>query len=100
MGRGTKERVHGSSVAAAVSCGSRREMIPRTGKAMERPIDQIRRAEEAMRELLKAAAQLRQQVENAGNPQQLAELIKAAAEFEKEAQKIKESLQQWRQSIQ
>jgi len=67
---------------------------------MERPIDQIRRAEEAMRELLKAAAQLRQQVENAGDPQQLAELIKAAAEFEKEAQKIKESLQQWRQSIQ
>ena len=67
---------------------------------MERPIDQIRRAEEAMRELLKAATQLRQQVENAGNPQQLAELIKAAAEFEKEAQEIKESLQQWRQSIQ
>ena len=67
---------------------------------MERPIDQIRRAEEAVRELLKAAAQLRQQVENAGDPQQLAELIKAAAEFEKEAQKIKESLQQWRQSIQ
>lgn len=67
---------------------------------MERPIDQIRKAEEAMRELLKAAAQLRQQVENAGNPQQLAELIKAAAEFEKEAQKIKESLQRWRQSIQ
>ena len=67
---------------------------------MERPIDQIRRAEEAMRELLKAAAQLRQQVENAGDPKQLAELIKAAAEFEKAAQKIKESLQQWRQSIQ
>ena len=67
---------------------------------MERPIDQIRRAEEAMRELLKAAAQLRQQVENAGDRQQLAELIKAAAEFGKEAQKIKESLQQWRQSIQ
>ena len=67
---------------------------------MERPIDQIRRAEEAMRELLKAAAQLRQQVENAGDRQQLAELIKAAEEFEKAAQKIKESLQQWRQSIQ
>ncbi|HLZ40539.1 MAG TPA: hypothetical protein VKQ11_06245 [Candidatus Sulfotelmatobacter sp.] len=67
---------------------------------MERPIDQIRRAEEAMRELLKAAAQLRQQVENAGDRQQLAELINAAAQFEKEAQKIKESLQQWRQSIQ
>jgi len=50
--------------------------------------------------LLKAAAQLRQQVENAGDPQQLAELIKAAEEFEKEAQKIKESLQRWRQSIQ
>lgn len=69
---------------------------------MERPIDQIKKAEEAMRELLKAAAQLRQQVEIAGakDPQHLAELIRAAAEFEKEAQKIKESLQQWRQSIQ
>lgn len=69
---------------------------------MERPIDQIKRAEEAMRELLKAAAQLREQVEVAGakDPQHLAELIRAATEFEKEAQKINDSLRQWRQSIQ
>ena len=69
---------------------------------MERPIDQIKKAEQAMQELLKAAAQLRQQVEIAGakDPQHLAELMRAAEEFEKQAQKIKESLQQWRQSIQ
>lgn len=80
---------------------SGREMIPRTS-VMERPIDQIKRAEEAMRELLKAAAQLREQVEVAGakDPQHLAELIRAATEFEKEAQKINDSLRQWRQSIQ
>jgi ATP-dependent protease HslVU (ClpYQ) ATPase subunit len=70
--------------------------------SMERPIDQIKKAEEAMQELLKVAAQLRREVENVGarNPEQTAELLKAAAGFEKEAQKIKQSLQQWRQSIQ
>jgi uncharacterized protein YukE len=69
---------------------------------MERPIDQIKQAEQAMQELLKVAAQLRREVENAGsrNPEQLAELMNAAAKFEKEAQKIKDYLQQWRQSIQ
>ncbi|HEV3512927.1 MAG TPA: hypothetical protein VGS05_14570 [Candidatus Sulfotelmatobacter sp.] len=69
---------------------------------MERPIDQIKKAEQAMQDLLKAASQLRQQVEIAGakDPQHLAELVSAAAKFEREAQKIKESLQQWRQSIQ
>jgi uncharacterized protein YukE len=69
---------------------------------MERSIDQIKQAEQAMQELLKVAAQLRKEVENAGarNPEQLAELMKAAAKFESEAQKIKDYLQQWRQSIQ
>ncbi len=55
-----------------------------------------------MQELLKVAAQLRREVENAGsrNPEQVAELLKAASRFEQEAQKIKQSLQRWRQSIQ
>lgn len=69
---------------------------------MERPIDEIKKAEQAMQGLLKIAAQLRREVELAGsrNPEQLAELMNAAAKFEKEAQKIRDYLQQWRQSIQ
>ena len=69
---------------------------------MDRPIDQIKKAEEAVQGLLKVAAQLRREVENAGsrNPEQVAELLKAASRFEQEAQKIKQSLQRWRQSIQ
>jgi hypothetical protein len=69
---------------------------------MERPIDEIKKAEQAMQELLKIAAQLRREVEIAGakNPETLAVLVEAAAKFEKEAQKIKDYLQQWRQSIQ
>jgi hypothetical protein len=69
---------------------------------VERTIDQIRKAEEAMQELLKVAAQLRREVQIAGekNPGALAELVKAAEAFEKEAQRIQQSLQQWRQGIQ
>ena len=55
-----------------------------------------------MQGLLKIAAQLRREVELAGtkNPEKLAALVNAAAKFEKEAQRIKDYLQQWRQSIQ
>ena len=69
---------------------------------MERTIDEIKKAEQAMQELLDVAAQLRKQIELASekNPEQIAELVKAAAGFEREAQKIKDYLQQWRQSIQ
>ena len=69
---------------------------------MERPIDQIKKAEEAIRELTNASAELRKQVDAAcaQNPEETAELMKAAAAFEKEVQRIKEYLQQWRQSIQ
>ncbi len=68
---------------------------------MERTIDQIKQAEHAMQQLLKVAAQLRREVENAGarNPEQLKDLMNAAEKFEKEAQKIKDYLKQWRQSI-
>jgi predicted nucleic acid-binding Zn-ribbon protein len=69
---------------------------------MERTIDEIKKAERAMQELLNVAAQLRKQIELASekNPEQIAGLVEAAAGFEREAQKIKDYLQQWRQSIQ
>jgi len=55
-----------------------------------------------MQELLTAAAQLRRQVDLAcsENPEETAELRKAAAALEHEVQRIKDYLQQWRQSIQ
>lgn len=69
---------------------------------MDRPIDEIKKAETAMQELLKAATELRRQVDVAceQNPQETAELRQAAAALEKEVQKIKDYLQQWRQTIQ
>jgi len=69
---------------------------------MERSIDEIKKAEQAMQELLRVAAQLRKQIDEVGekDPEQLAPLMNAAANFEKEAQRIKDFLQQWRQSIQ
>jgi predicted nucleic acid-binding Zn-ribbon protein len=69
---------------------------------MERPIGEIKKAEAAMQELLKAATELRRQIDLAcaQNPEETAELTKAAAALEKEVQKIKDYLQQWRQTIQ
>jgi hypothetical protein len=69
---------------------------------MERPIDEIRKAEAAMQELLAAAAELRRQVDLAcaQNSEDTVELRKAAADLESQVQRIKDSLQQWRQSIQ
>ena len=69
---------------------------------MERPIDEIKKAEAAMRELLSAAAELRRRVDLAcaQNPEETAELMKAAAAFEKEVERIQQYLLQWRKSIQ
>jgi len=69
---------------------------------MERPIDEIRKAEAAMQELLKVASELRRQIDLAcaQKPEETAELMKAAAALETEVQRIKDHLQQWRQSIQ
>ncbi len=68
----------------------------------ERPIDQIKKAEEAMRELVAAATELRRQIAFAcaEHPAETAELARAAELFEQEVQTIKERLQQWRQAIQ
>lgn len=69
---------------------------------MERPIDQIKKAEAAMKELLEAAALLRQRVKDAcaQNPDETAELVAAAERFEKEVQRIDEWLHQCRRGIQ
>ena len=69
---------------------------------MERPIDEIKKAEAAMQELLKAAMELRRQIDLAcaQNPEETAELTKAAAALEKEVERIKNYLQQWRKTIQ
>ncbi len=69
---------------------------------MERPIDDIKRAEAAIQELLKAATELRRQIDLAcaQKPEEVVELTKAAAALEAEVQRIKDYLQQWRQSIQ
>ena len=69
---------------------------------MERPIDEIKRAEAAMQELSKAATELRRQIDLAcaQNPDETAELTKAAASLEAEVQRIKDCLRQWRQRIQ
>ena len=77
-----------------------REMM-RTAR-MERPIDEIRKAEAAMQELLAAAGELRRLIDLAcaENPEETAELRKAASALEKEVQQTKDSLQRWRQSIQ
>lgn len=55
-----------------------------------------------MRELMDAAAELRRRVDLAcaQNPEETAELVKAAANFEKEIERIQQYLQQWRQGIQ
>ena len=69
---------------------------------MERPIDQIKQAEQSVQELLKAAKELRLKIDLAcaQNPEETAALMKAAASFEKEIERIKEYLQQCRQGIQ
>jgi predicted nucleic acid-binding Zn-ribbon protein len=69
---------------------------------MERPIDEIKKAEEAMRELMKAASELRHQVDLAcaQNPEETAPLTQAAAALEKEIERIQQYLEQWRRTIQ
>ncbi len=69
---------------------------------MERPIDEIKKAEEAMRELMKAATELRRQVDLAcaQNPSETAELMQAAAGLEKEIERLQQYLQQCRRNIQ
>jgi hypothetical protein len=67
----------------------------------ERQIDKIKEAEGAVQELLRAAAQLRQQIEEiqSKDPSQLTELLEAAQAFENEIQKMTDALESWRREI-
>ena len=67
----------------------------------ERQIDKIKEAEGAVQELLHAAAQLRQQIAElqSKDPEHLTELLKAAAAFENEIQKMTDALESWRKEI-
>jgi polyhydroxyalkanoate synthesis regulator phasin len=66
-----------------------------------RQIDRIKEAEGAVQELLRAAAQLRQQIEElqSKDPEHLKELLTAAEAFEKEIQKMTGALESWRKEI-
>jgi FtsZ-binding cell division protein ZapB len=68
---------------------------------MERQLDRIKQAEEAMKQLLEIAAQLRQEIEKAGssNPDQIIELREAAEGLERQARELKDSLRDWREEI-
>lgn len=54
-----------------------------------------------MKELLKVAEHLRQEIEKAGlkDPNQVRDLLKAAEGFEKEAKRVSECLREWRKDI-
>ena len=67
----------------------------------ERQIDRIQKAEAAVRELLKVAAQIREEINNAEtkDPDQKRELLEAAEGFEKETEKIQDALREWREDI-
>jgi uncharacterized coiled-coil DUF342 family protein len=67
----------------------------------ERQIDKIKEAEGAVQELLRAAAQLRRQIEEiqSKDPEHLTDLLDAAQAFESEIQKMTDALESWRKEI-
>jgi hypothetical protein len=67
----------------------------------ERQIDRIRKAEEAICELVQVAAQLRKEVENLPitDADCRAELLEAAEEYERQAHGLRDALRRWREDI-
>jgi len=67
----------------------------------ERQIDRIRKAEEAVLELVKIAAELRQEVDNlpVNDLDTRKELLQAGEGFETQAQGLRDSLREWREDI-
>ena len=68
---------------------------------MERQIDRIQKSEEAVRELVQVAAQIRQEADNLpiADPLLRAELLEAAEKYEQEAQNLQDALREWREDI-
>ena len=67
----------------------------------ESQIDRIRKAEEAFRELLELAAQIRQEANMLPimDPAVRKELLETAEGFERQAKEIRNALQEWREDI-
>ena len=67
----------------------------------ESQIERIRKAEEAMQELKKVAAQIRKEIEklSAEDPAARKELLEAAESFEAQAEDLRTSLREWREDI-
>lgn len=67
----------------------------------ESQIDRIRKAEEAIRELVKVAAQIRQEADSLPikDADLRAELLEAAEGLEAQAQDLRSALRDWREDI-
>ena len=67
----------------------------------EAQIDRIRRAEEAVRELVKLAAEIRQEADRlpVEDPALRKELLETAEGFETQAQDLRSALRDWREDI-
>jgi hypothetical protein len=67
----------------------------------EPQIDRIRKSEEAVRELVQVAAQIRQEAGNLPitDTHLRAELLEAAEKHEQEAQNLRDALREWREDI-
>jgi hypothetical protein len=68
----------------------------------ESKIDRIRKAEEAFRELVQLAAQIRQEADKLPikDPGLYKELLETAEGFETQAKDISKALREWRENIQ
>jgi hypothetical protein len=73
----------------------------RSSGMTESQIDRIRKAEEAIRELVELAAQIRQEADRLPieDPAVRKELLETAAGFEIQAQDLSNALREWREDI-
>lgn len=67
----------------------------------ESQIDRIRKAEEAVRELVEVAAQIRQEADKLPieDPYTRKELLEAAEAYEIQVQDLRNALREWREDI-
>lgn len=67
----------------------------------ERQIDRIRMAEEAIRELMHTATEIRKGAASLpiADPATKAELLTAAEEFERQAEELSADLRKWREDV-
>src|SRR5579872_844407 len=73
----------------------------RRSSMTESQIDRIRKAEEAVRELIEIAAQIRQEADKLpiDDPSMREELLEAAEGYEIQVQDLRDALRRWREDI-